>query len=208
MDTYFHITSGTDYPAIPADEWASEFRRRFPCGHRPDERPLDVVVKDIGGNIAFNVVALASTAMIRSDLLDLLGDNAKWLLLGNVFDMHGVQLSDVHTLGSDYTLRLRGGPKSTRQFCKQCGQFLYFPIGTWYVLKSDLRDRPLYYSKGLMSGCLVRGDVYDKLKPLRFRKLYIAKVDVRDEPEDGLPRDLMKVTPETLVPIRLGSDRE
>jgi hypothetical protein len=203
MEVYYHITSATQYPALPEDNWEADFRRQFPCSHRPDERPLDVVLKDPGEDIALNTVAVGAGAIIRSDFLQMLGpEGARTLLLGHVFDADRKQLANRYTLGTDYTLRLRGDPRSTRQFCKQCGRFLYYPFGKLYVLQSDLRDQAVYYSEGLMYGLLVRGNLYARLKPLRLTKLYIARMPVLAKPEDGLPADLSQVTPAHLLPVR------
>jgi hypothetical protein len=205
MEAYYHITSATDYPASPTDEWEGAYRRDYPCWHRKNEQPLEMTVKDPGEDIALTLDVLGAAGIIRSDFLGLLGkEGSRYLLLGNVFDANGQRLACFHTLGTDYSLRLRGSKRSTRQFCKICGQLLYHPLDKRYVLQSDLRDRPLYYSKRLMSGLLVREDLYARLKPLRFKKLYITKMPVLEKPEDGLPADLSEVTPENLVPVYFG----
>jgi hypothetical protein len=199
MDAFYHITSAITHPAIPDDTWENRFRSQYPCGHRPTEHALDVMLKDVGEDAPLGLVSVGAGAIIRTHFIDLLGSAGQALLeFGKVFDTCGQCVAGIHTLGTDYTLRLRGGPKSTRQFCNCCGQLLYYPFGNRYILKSNLIDRPLYYGAGLMFGLLVKDDLYESIKPLRLRSLYIAKVPVFDIPQDGLPVDLSQVTPADL----------
>jgi hypothetical protein len=200
METYYHITSGTDYPAVPEDTWEMDFHRQYPCGHRPDEHARPVRLKDLGADLPLGMVTVGAGAIIRADFAELLGPSGRTSLeFGEVTDAEGKVVPSFRTLGCDYRVQLRAGPKSTRRFCTQCGRFLYYPFGTRYVLKENLCGRPIYYGEGLMFGLLIRGDLYKTVDWRRLKKLLIVRVPVLETPQDDLPADLSGVTPADLV---------
>jgi hypothetical protein len=194
MAKYYHLGSGATVPIQPTPEWEAKYRDQFPCLHRPTEDPLDVTVAEWPEDIALSFVARALVNVIRVDLLEALSPEAmQFLSFGRVFDRSMRLLPDLKTVGSKARFYIRGGPKSTRHFCNQCGRFLYYPLGPWYMLESDLDGRPIYHSSTLM-GIVVNEDLYDRVRKRKWEKLFVSRLKTRREPLDGLPGDLTSVT--------------
>jgi hypothetical protein len=194
MNKYYHIGSGATLAMQPAAEWLASFRERFPCFHRPTEDSIDVVIENRPEDIPLSFVAHALVAVIRVDLLEVLSPEAMhFLSFGRVFDSSMRLLPDLRTIGSASRFFMRGGPNSTRHFCDRCGSFLYHPLGSWYMLESDLDGRPIYYSSRLI-GMVVNQDLYERVRERKWKQLFLSPLKVRREPLDGLPADLTTVT--------------
>jgi hypothetical protein len=200
MTDYYRLDSAAKRPAVADSDWEASYRKMYPCLHRPwgvANEAMDVVVQDLGENVVLNIVSVALITIAREELLDVLRPAAdKYLRFGRIFDRAGRPLPSV-TLGSRDRLQMRGGPTSTCQFCPRCGIVLYYPMPKWYLLKSDITGQPLYYGSE-MTSLIVETSLARKVKKRGWKKLYITKLPVLEEPLDGLPRDLRTVTPEYL----------
>jgi hypothetical protein len=105
--------------------------------------------------------------------------------LGRVLDSQKAQIAAVHTFMCPNSVLVRGNEKSGFRICSGCGRVLYSAVGRRYLLKRDAEGIEIVEDQ---SGSLVvsetvahRIDGAGKWKNLGFKKL-----DVRDEPVDGL----------------------
>jgi hypothetical protein len=193
LEKYYRIAPAGKL-AYPEKKWEADYRRRYPCLHNPmPNSASDIVLGDRPEEAALSMVGVANVYYARLDLLAALGSAVdQYMVLGSVFDSSGERLDEYRTLGTQDRLRMRGGPSSTRQFCSKCGQFLYYPMGKWYLLESDLTGKPLYFWND--STCLVLNDsLFSRVDWKRWGKLYIQELPVFEGPQDGLPADLSKV---------------
>jgi hypothetical protein len=205
VDTLYLAYTKARAPVYAEETWESAFRKKYPCLHRPSDKPMDVTVAWPIDDAPLNVIMVVGLHVIRSDLLEALRPFAeKHLLFANLYCPSGESIDRFRVVGSTGKMRIRGGPTSTRDFCPRCGQFLYYPRGRWYLLRSDLTGQPVYSGEGLM-GLVVNEKLYNRIRARRFRKLGLRAIPVRDEPLDGLPADLSKLKPGDFDPIRIES---
>src|ERR1043166_4452174 len=148
-DNYYHVSSAARYIATPTAAFAKIFRQRFPCLHRPDDSAIDIDLESIGDSAPLTACQGTGLDLIRNDFTAILGDD----LLKNVelrpVRKNGIIIPEYYCMGSPTRYRIRGGPKSTRQFCDECGRFLYYPMDEWYFLRGDLTGQSVYYGGGL-----------------------------------------------------------
>jgi hypothetical protein len=197
MQRYYHVATGATTLIEPTADWLEDYYRRFPCLHRPNSDAIDVAIQDPPEHLPLNCVNAALVNMVRSDLLEVLNPEAtQHLSFGRVFDSSMKLLPELKTIGSKSRLIVRGGPKSTRHFCPQCGIFMYYPLGSEYLLQSNLDERPIYLTSPL--GIVIGDTIYARLRKRRWKKLFISRLKVLSEPVDGLPADLSRVTPANL----------
>lgn len=189
--SYYHISSAAKELAVPTAGYSASYRERFPCLHRKKDSAINVELAVIGEDVPLTACEVALVGIIRNDLTDALGESlAKHVQLGRVFDNNHNLMDKYRSLGSETRFRLRGGLKSTHCRCPVCDQFLYYPMGEWYFLKSDLTGQPIYYGSGLMMGFIVNEEIYQRLRHRKWPRLYIRRLPILDSPRDGLPHEL------------------
>lgn len=201
IDKYYQVNALTDDPAAPAKAWYDSFIQAHPCLHWNPEVAVDVILDDLGESAALTVVAAVGVRLARLDLLEVLCDDVgQYLTLGKVHSSDGKLINNYRTIGAvDRTLEIRGGPESTRQFCKICKQFLYYPMGSRYIVESNLTGQALYYAS--LGPLVIRQDLLARVDGRTWDKVEILEIPVIAKPLDGLPADLTQVTPANLPHI-------
>src|SRR5262249_27086787 len=158
--------------------WYEELRQRDPCMHRDLDAGTDIVIGQRGENVALNFVDGVLIEFARLDLLEILGPELEeHLILGRLLDSSRRPIEEFKTLGSSRPLMIRGDTKSTRQFCQVCGEFLYHPMGRWYVLQSDLTGQAIYHSKPV--GLVLNERLCEKMRRRHWKKIAIEEIPVR-----------------------------
>ena len=134
MNYVFHLEPCTDSPFQPSKRWLAEFRRSFPCLHRPPWEGLDVEIDSLGEDASLTFVDGSGTVVIRDDLYDCLaGFFVDDYRFGTLTNTAGSAIPSYRTIGARSELRLRGDKNSTRTVCGVCGRCLYYPMGRTYA---------------------------------------------------------------------------
>ncbi|HPD32243.1 MAG TPA: hypothetical protein PLL20_19790 [Phycisphaerae bacterium] len=175
----------------PAKGWFADFESAFMC---PECWALDLGLRSKGVDVwleekppryAINSVRPPGVGIAQVDFLSLFKDEvSRLLVLGRVFDQDGAEIEGLVTFVAHRPLPLRGGHQSTHSFCPKCGRFRYSAANDWYVVKNSLTGAPLYECR--MGGLVVTEDLYRRVDRKAWKGIYVTKVPVKDEPEDGI----------------------
>jgi len=174
------------------DVWLKALEAKWAC---PDCRTLypeirkeavDVVLLYAPDASAVNSVFPPGIPIARRDFMELFGHYpSQYLSLGRVFTSDGKLLDEFVTFVSRRRLLVRGGPDSTVTQCSTCGRTGYLAFPPFYVLRDDWFEQPLHESIG--AGQLVLSDeLYSRVKRSRWKGIYVTKLRIVDEPQDGL----------------------
>lgn len=199
---YYELSPRSDGPVCVKKAWLRENRARFCCPGcgvaYAKSSPLNPLIMDTrGGSSRFRLplefIFGVDYGVIRDDLLAVLEPEAsKDLNLGALLDENGRQISDYHTAQAKIPAAVRGGPESKNNgVCDKCGRRRYYPMphGYGYLLRSTFpKDVPILRVR---KGIAVSQTIRDRIVAAGLaRGMYVVKLLVLDEPEDGLPLDL------------------
>src|SRR5690606_15023802 len=108
----------------------------------------------------------------------------EFLHLGRVLGPDNKPHSDVATFIGHKMVLIRGGPKSTFRSCPECGRIWYSPVGKRYVLKRDVDQASVL--DAWFGTLVVVEQVAQRIIGTKWKNLDIQKLELRDEPVDGL----------------------
>jgi hypothetical protein len=184
----------SDEPSRVDEAWFSSLHEPYRCGHYDEVAFADPVVIDrLGEDVAYNFTNRGPYEYLRDDLLAELEPHAnKELILGRLSDGDGTPLRGLHTVRSNATVWMRGDKKSYCFRCRTCKQLMYSPLGGWYILSSEIPDRPIFMSH--YGGLIVREGLCKRVKSQKWKKLKIQPLKVLDQPIDGFPACLENLT--------------
>lgn len=147
---------------------------------------LDVVIQCVPDKSAMNTVYGVYVCFAVAEFLSALcnGEASRFFHLGRVLDSEHGEVSGVATFMCQKSMLVRGSEKSSFRICPICGRCLYSAVGKRYVLKRDVQDAVIVEDQ---KGCLVVSEsVVQRLKGREWKNLGVKKLEVRDEPVDGL----------------------
>jgi hypothetical protein len=177
------------------DGWAESFQAGSECpgcGALAAERqagPIDVRVKRKPDISALNFASPVLVHIARTDFLKLFQEEVdRHLLVGRVCNTSGRQIRGFATYFGRRPLMIRGGPKSTRRYCGECGQFVYYPLGKWYVMRESLTGQGLYEGCGPGGGLVITAELRERIERGKWKGIWITKLPIRDEPLDGIEK--------------------
>lgn len=209
---YYRLTSKSDDSIDVTADW---YGKNYPprtwcsaCGEAyPKSGDLEPIPIDTrGGQLRFRLplehLSGINYDVIRDDLLEAIGTEARaHLSLGVLFDENGREISNYHTAQARAAVLVRGGPASgdngicrgpTEGGYNECGSHGYFPMppGYGYLLRSTFREEvPILRIQ--VGNFAVNRAIRDRIVAAGLGDgMYIHRLPVLGEPEDGLPVDL------------------
>ena len=190
MMDFYQLSSKSPSPETPDKGWLAEAQRTLLCkscnAPRMTTNGIDVTIQGVPDKSALNFVpgicvGVAAVRFLRALLPE---GAAEFLRLGKVFDSNRRELPDVVTFMGYKTVVIRGGPKSGFRLCPECGRICYSPVGKRYVLRRNVGDASVLDA---WFGTLVVSDpVAQRVIGGKWKNLVVQKLEVRDEPVDGL----------------------
>jgi len=190
MMNFYQLSSKSPSPETPDKGWLAEAQITLLCkgcnAPRMTTDGIDVTIQGVPDKSALNFVpgicvGVAAVRFLRSLLPE---GPAQFLRLGRVFDSDKRESPDAVTFIGQKSVVIRGGPKSTFRACQDCGRVWYSPVGKRYVLRRDVGDASVLDA---WFGTLVVSDaVAQRVIGGKWKNLAIQKLEVRDEPVDGL----------------------
>lgn len=188
--TYYLLSTKTKNPASPDPQWFAQAQGSLLCkgccSPRATTHAVDVVLQRLPDDSALNFVqgvcvAIATVPFLRALLPE---GPEKYLYLGKVFDSEKSEVPAVLSVMGHKTVLIRGGEKSSFRVCQDCGRVWYSPVGKRYVLKRDVGETEVLDA---WFGSLVVSEVVaQRLTEGKWKNLVVQKLEVRDEPVDGL----------------------
>jgi hypothetical protein len=148
---------------------------------------IDVHLQAIPKHSALNFVWGMSIGIIRTDFLEVLGEEhvSRNLKLGRVLDAFGREISGFVTFRGRFRLVIRGDKRSHYRRCEVCGRHGYSPMGKWYLLSGFPDDSSIYESQ--LHGLIVNQEIAERVKQKKWRDLAIVKLPILDSPIDDKP---------------------
>ena len=190
MMNFYQLSSKSPSPETPDKAWFAEAQKTLLCkscnAPRVVTGGIDVTIQGVPDRSTLNFVpgicvGVAEVRFLRALLPE---GPAEFLRLGKVFDSKKRESPDVVTFMGHKTVVIRGGPQSGFRVCPECRRISYSPIGKRYVLKRDVGDSSVLDA---WFGTLVVSDlVAQRLSSGKWKNLVVQKLEVRDEPVDGL----------------------
>lgn len=190
----------TDEPARAAAPWLVWYlrERTASCGHELfRETPDPVMIEDYGADVSLGFLTRIHIDFIRDDLRTALAPE-----INDAFDFGLIQhVRDGVVAGkktywpkSDHLPWLRGGMKSWCRRCTACDQVIYNPMGTWYVLDSDIPNAPIFSTD--YGGIVIATEMLSRIDRKILKKVAVRNLPVYAKPKDGFPINLADITPE------------
>jgi hypothetical protein len=190
MMDFYQLSSKSPNPETPDKGWFAEAKQtllcRGCCSPRMTGKPIDVVLQTKPDRSAVNIVhgvciQIATNALLRELFPE--GPHES-LLLGKVFGPDRREAVGFVTLMNRERILVRGDERSTFRVCPDCQRVWYSAIGKRYILKRDVGSANVYESQ--YGGLVVSEDVAKRVIGGNWRNLVIRKLELRDEPVDGL----------------------
>ena len=201
---FYGISTLTDDPAEADIDWDKEATKKWAnrCGHWKKDHPLDIKLQHIGENLPINFVHHPGDFLFaKIDFLEAIDPQISiYFQFGHLYDKQGRKIEGFMTFRArepKYSIIIRGGPNSDRNFCKGCGRFGYMPLPKFYILQQNLGDSEIY--QGNFPDLILSERVFKRLsrwtdEPQK-NKLDIRKLPIISKPNDGLPIDLSSLKP-------------
>jgi hypothetical protein len=190
MMDFFQLSSKSPNPETPDKGWFAEAKQTLLCkgcsSPRVTGRPIDVVVETMPDRSALNFVhgvciQIATTALVQGLFPE--GPHES-LLLGKVFGPDRKEAVGFVTLMNRERILVRGNERSTFRVCPDCQRVWYSAIGRRYILKRDVGSATVHESQ--FGDLVVSEDVAKRVIGGNWRNLVIRKLELLDEPVDGL----------------------
>lgn len=195
---YYFLTTSTLSPcylikqdyARAAETWCCKGCKlpRIGCGE------IDVSLQEAPQNIPLNIIMGVGVGIIQDEFLDALGHSIarQYLFLGRVYGPDGKLIERFMTFRGKQTLIIRGNEKSSYRKCEVCGRDIYFAMGKKYLLGDIPSGIPIFGS--LSNQLIVNEDVYQKIKNIKWKSLFIYKLGNSNFKFDG-KGDFLTVVP-------------
>jgi hypothetical protein len=205
MDLRFLLWQMTDDPAHEDEAWLDEYFARYThpvCKHEINspnapaclhvQNVNSVSLKHLGNDRMLNFCLRTGLTIIRAELLAILQPLLpSHFHLGRVV-VNGIESPEHSVLTADHWVVLRGGLKSHFFPCEQCHQWMYIPMGVWYLLESQVPTEPVAmtcYGGGL----ILTDSIAKAIKGRRWKSLSIRPLPVKSKPTDGFPEHLAPI---------------
>ena len=191
-------TSGQDGLVVDQDWLASQKKAGRICGRcagvlrdrLSDMPPVRIVPAEPPPRIHYGMISgLYSGIFVSHTLAELLGrdelEKYNWLL--SVSDTKRSEYPFTYVVEKEEIGCARGEPDSQSALCPDCGRLLYW-ADKWYILKR-------YWKKNsramVLNGAgFVDRATYERIvRPRKLSRLAGSKVEIADDPRDGLPAD-------------------
>lgn len=188
MTPYYHLVAKAAPENLSAD--GARLAREWVCEEckqpRPGVQGVDVTLAS-SPSVPLNFVAGAGVAIVRKDLLDVLGsESIPELWLGEVRVQSEGMLPDYFTVRGRFRATIRGDASSVMRRCATCGRVLYHPFGPRYVLRSEVLGRRVLESQ--LHQPIVVGELVAAARNLTG--IHVQRLATLDQARDGLPLDL------------------
>lgn len=190
MMYYYELSSKSPSPETPDTVWLAEAQKTLLCNGcnapRMTIEGIDVTIQGVPDRSALNFVpgicvGVAEVRFLRALLPE---EPAAFLRFGRIFDCNKRETPNNVTFIGRNSVLIRGGPRSTFRVCQDCGRVWYSPVGKRYVLRRDVEDASVldaWFGTLVVSGAVVQRVIGGK-----WKTLVIQKLELRDEPIDGL----------------------
>lgn len=187
---YYQISSKSPNPETPDKLWFAEAQRTILCKvcNAPYLRGkgIDVTIQGRPDQSAINFVpgifiGIAETSFLRALFRE---ETSQYLYLGRVFASDRHLFSEKVTFIGRSHVVIRGGSKSTFRRCSECGRISYAPIGKRYVLRHEIGDMAVL--DAWFGTLVVSEPIAERVIGGKWQNVVIQKLEVRDEPVDGL----------------------
>jgi hypothetical protein len=190
MHCYYQLSSKSGDPETPDKKWLANAEASLLCrscrAPRHSNAGIDVMIQGVPDRSALNFVPGICVGVGLSRFLrKLLPEGPEeFLHLGRVLGSDNKPHSDVATFIGHKTVLIRGGPKSTFRSCPECGRIWYSPVGRRYVLRRDVEQASVL--DAWFGTLVVVEEVAQRIIGTKWKNLDIQKLELRDEPVDGL----------------------
>ncbi|HTD66622.1 MAG TPA: hypothetical protein VK846_08855 [Candidatus Limnocylindria bacterium] len=187
---YYQLSSKSPNPETPDKTWFAEAKQTILCKEcasaRVTGQPIDVVLQTMPDRSALNVVHGVCVQIATVSLLKALFPEGpeNCLLLGKVFGPDRKEAVDFVTIMKLERILIRGNERSEFRVCPDCHRIWYSTIGKRYLLKRDVGNISVFESQ--FGGLVVAEPVAQRVIGGKWRNLVIQKLELRDEPVDGL----------------------
>jgi hypothetical protein len=190
MMNFYQLSSKSPSPETPDRAWFTEAQKTLLCkgcnAPRVATAGIDATIQGVPDRSALNFVpgicvGVAEVRFLRALLPE---GPAEFLRLGKVFDSKRRESPDVVTFMGHKTVVIRGGLKSGFRVCPECGRISYSPIGKRYVLKRDVGAVSVL--DAWFGTLVVTDELAQRVIGGKWKNLVVQKLEVRDEPVDGL----------------------
>ena len=190
VNEFYQLISKSPNPETPDKGWFAEAKQKLLCkgcsSPRVTGKPIDVVLQTKPDRSAVNFVHGVSIHIATNALLQALFPEGphESLLLGKVLGPDRKQVTGFVTLMNRECILVRGNERSTFRVCPDCRRVWYSAIGKRYILKRDVGSTNVYESQ--YGGLVVSEDVAKRVIGGKWRNLVVRRLELRDEPVDGL----------------------
>jgi hypothetical protein len=198
MSSAYYAITGTTSDSYELDDEAERHAKStwLCCGcTRPkiNSQLSNLRCQHAGKNVALNGISGRGVGVIREDFIELLArcGFAHEIKLYVVLDKNGLGIDGFHAFLPRQEVIIRGGTRSTYRWCDICGRFLYHPLDTWYLLRSNFPDRGIFGNQ--FRGLIVPDDVASQIKEMKWKHVGITKLPLLDRALDNLE-----------LPVKLG----
>lgn len=186
---YYHLKSRTMAPCSPTQESYQAAKRAWLCDGcalpRVGTGAVDVHLEEVPERLPLNIISGLGVGIARRELLEVMGREivASNLLLGDVFDASGARLLDYNTFRGKAMAIIRGKETSSYRLCGSCGRHIYFPLGQQYLVEPLASGVDIFESQ--FNQLIISETVYERIQSIKWRKLTIDKLQVRQQPADS-----------------------
>jgi hypothetical protein len=203
---YFDIDCVSDHVCGASREWleVTAYPQKIVCPNchsvRPEVRRLDVTLESsIPKKATMAFIQGTHTTIVRADLVDLIELSApNSIIPGDVRVESGSRrgafkcVRDYRSILAVYPVFVRGAQNSSASTCPECGRLLFYAPFAHYLLRRDIKAR---VTQDQTTGLIADDALCQEVKKGPWKDLQFEKLDVLEEPLDGLPPDLAELRP-------------
>jgi len=149
----YHVCTLHDALQKVSPKWLSNQTGNTVCSScfspLPHVESLDVMIREPVEDVPLNRLDPIRCGIIRLDLMSAFGEEAfhECFFVGQILDEEGGSIDDFFTFRGRSDLLIRGNRTSTHRVCDACGTLFYHPMGSCYVLESQLLSHPMCESQ-------------------------------------------------------------
>jgi hypothetical protein len=188
---FYQLSSKSPNPETPDKNWLEGVKQTLLCKEcssaRVVGRAIDILLQTTPDRSALNFVHGVCLYIAGVTFLEALFPEGpeKVLSLGTVFGPDRKEAAGFRTMmKSNSVILVRGNERSTFRVCPQCKRIWYSAIGRRYILMRDVGQCSVFESQ--YGDLVVAEPIVERLAGGKWRNLAVQKLDIRDEPIDGL----------------------
>ncbi len=188
--SFYELTSKSSNPETPDKAWFAEAQRtslcKECCSARVTGQAIDVVLQTRPEQSVLNFVhGVSMHIAMLSFLQELFPEGPQdLLLLGKVYGPDRKEAPGFVTLMKKERILIRGNERSTFRVCPECQRIWYSTIGKRYILNRDVGNTTAFESQ--FGDLVVSEALAQRVIGGKWRNLVVQKLELRDEPVDGL----------------------